>query len=87
MIVAVILGVLLGTAAGTCIQIIQAMHENNIETEYFVEMAEYLLQIPEVQSDMIKNVLLGLLFSGLGVFGLLRKEIRNVSDVKVKILK
>lgn len=87
LIVAVIFGVLLGTAAGTCLQIVRAMNENNIDMQHFAEMAEYVLQAPEVQSDMAKNVLLGLLFSGLGVFGLLRNEIRNVSDIKVKILK
>lgn len=87
LIVAVILGVILGTVAGNCIMVAKAMSEEGIAMEYYAEIAQMVLQDPEVIEETMRNLALGLLFSGLGVFGLLRKESRNVADIKVKVLK
>jgi hypothetical protein len=41
---------------------------------------------PEFQSTMILNVLMGMVFAGLGVFTLLRQTKRNVSQEKITVL-
>lgn len=87
LIIAVIFGVVLGTVAGYGLLIAKEMNENGTDMAHYAQVAELVLQDPEVINEMIRNLALGLLFSGLGVFGLLRKEGKNVADIKVKILK
>ena len=47
------------------------------------QLVEFLLVFEETKIAMIKDVLLGLLFAGLGVFALLRKAGKEVSGTKV----
>ena len=42
-----------------------------------------LAEDAEYRGGMISNILMGLLFAGLGVFAMLRKASREVADVKV----
>ena len=87
LIVAVIIGVLLGTAAGTCLQVVQVINENEIDMAFFPEIMALVLEDSDVQSEITSNVLMGLLFSGLGVFTLLRNENKKISGEKIKILR
>jgi len=87
LVVAIILGVLVGTIGGACIQGIQIMNEDGIEMEYFAEFMMYLFELEENQRLIISNFLLGLLFAGLGVFGLLKQERKKIVGETVKILK
>ena len=87
LIIAVIFGVVLGTVAGYGFMIAKVMNENGTDMAHYAQVAELVLQDPEVINELIRNLVLGLLFSGLGVFGLLRKESKNVADMKMKILK
>lgn len=87
LIVAVIIGVLLGTAAGTCLQVVQVINENGIDMAFFPEIMALVLEDGDVQSEIVSNVLMGLLFAGLGVFTLLRNENKKISGEKIKILR
>ncbi len=87
LIIAVIFGVVLGTVAGYGLLIAKVMNENGTDMAYYAQVAELVLQDSEVIGEMIQNLVLGLLFSGLGVYGLLRRESKSVADMKMKILK
>lgn len=87
LIVAVIIGVVLGTAGGTCLQVIQEMNELDVDMEYFGELMELLLEDGDVQGEIIANTLMGLLFAGLGVIGLLKQEQQKIKGESVKFLK
>ena len=46
-----------------------------------------LMEDPEYRAAVITNILMGLLFAGLGVFALLRKTSKDVADTKFVDLK
>lgn len=87
LVIAVIFGVLLGTAAGTCLQVVQAINENQLDMAFFPEIMSMVLADSDVQTEIVINVLLGLLFAGMGVFGMLHNESKKISGEKVKFLR
>lgn len=87
LIVAIILGVVIGTAGGYALQIVQVMNEEGLEPELFMDFLVLVLGDSEVQGAMVKDLLMGLVFAGLGVFTLLRNQSRMVAGEKIKLLK
>ena len=89
LIVAVILGVLLGTAAGLIAEVMVVLADEGISATVgeVIEFVGIMWEMdPEFQSTMILNVLMGMVFAGLGVFTLLRQTKRNVSQEKITVL-
>ena len=87
LVVAVIIGVVVGTIGGTCLQVVDAMNEYGIEMEYFAEYLQIILEDSAVQGEIVTNTLIGLLFAGLGVWGLLSQEKKKIVGQTIKILK
>ena len=90
LIVAVILGVVLGTLAGygvgTWNEINTLLAEEGQESMAFAEYMDWFmlfLQDGEFIGYMVKDILLGLLFAGLGVFAMLKRTADDVSGNKV----
>lgn len=86
LVIAIILGVLAGTVGGTCLQVISVMNDLDIEMQYFGELMQLYLEDGGV-AEIIGNAVIGLLFAGLGVFGLLAQEKKKIVGETVKILK
>lgn len=87
LVAAVIIGVLIGTAGGYCLVVVDVMNQEGIEMEYFADFMGLILDDSEVQSGIARDVLMGLLFAGLGVYGLLKQEQKKIVGETVKILK
>lgn len=87
LVIAVILGVVIGTVGGYVLQVVQVMNEMEIDQSLFAELLEAVFTDSDVQGEMISNLLMGLLFAGLGVFGLLRNQSKMVAGEKIKLLK
>ena len=91
LIVAIVLGVLLGTVGGDALSLVQMM--SNGELPGFVMgdipwfLATMWAESPEYRSGMISNIGTGLLFAALGVWVILRKAGKEVADTKVVELK
>lgn len=86
LILAVIFGVLAGTAFGFILMIIRDVI--NVEGSLFThsdipDLVAFLLQDPEIKSGLLKDTALGLLFAALGVFAMLKKTSQEVSDTKI----
>jgi len=90
LIVAVIVGVLLGTFGAEAYTLVTMMNAGEIELTYG-QIPEFLLLLmseePEYAGAVTSNILMGLLFAGLGVFALLRKASKEVADKKFVDLK
>lgn len=86
LVIAIILGVLAGTVGGTCLQVISVMNDLDIDMQYFGELMQLYLEDGGV-AEIIGNAVIGLLFAGLGVFGLLAQEKKKIVGETVKILK
>jgi hypothetical protein len=87
LIVAIIIGVLLGTFGPDVYTLAGMISDGEIPGAIFADIplmiSLLLVEDPEYRRIVISDVLMGLLFAGLGVFGLLRKASREVADVKV----
>ena len=87
LIVAVVAGVLLGTFGAdvfTLVGMIQSGELPNMTMGDIPFMIALLLaEDPEYRGAVVSNILMGLLFAGLGVFAMLRKASRDVAGVKV----
>lgn len=90
LIIAIIFGVLLGTFAADAITLAGMINDGEL---YGLTMGDIpavililLMEDAEYRSGMVGNVLMGLLFAGLGVFALLRQAGKAVADTKVKYL-
>ena len=88
----VILGVVLGTFAGLSISLAIPILNGEWDAVYtLADVPALILTVMIVDASarisVIKDVLLGLLFAGLGVFTLLRNAGRQVADEKVVVLK
>ena len=86
LIAAVILGVILGTYAGTAMQVISVINEEGMNMSDFGALFSYVLADPAVQEEIVSNILMGMLFAALGVFGMLRTESKAISGEKVQFL-
>ena len=91
LILAIIVGVLLGTLAADGITLAQMIGNGEIEGAVYGDIPAIimtlLLEDAEYSGATLSNVGMGLLFAGLGVFALLRKAGKEVADVKVKKLR
>lgn len=87
LVIATIIGVLAGTIGDACLQSIRLMNEEGVPMEFFLEYTLYLFTIAENISVIVRNAIQGLLFAGLGVFGLLAQEKKKIAGETVKILK
>lgn len=87
LIIAVIIGVLAGTLGDACLQSINLMNQDGVPMEFFLEYTLDLFTISENVGVIVSNALKGLLFAGLGVFGLLAQEKKKIVGETVKILK
>jgi len=87
LIVAIVLGVLLGTVGGDAMTLLDMMNSGELpgfsaaDIPWFI--ATMWAESPEYRSGMISNIGMGLLFAALGVYAILRKAGREVADVKV----
>jgi hypothetical protein len=63
------------------------MNEESVPMEYFGELMQYVLEDSGAQAEIMGNAVIGLLFAGLGVFGLLKQERKKIVGETIKILK
>ena len=91
LILAIIVGVLLGTLAADGIALGQMIGNGELEGAVYGDIPAIILTLlledAEYSGATLSNVGMGLLFAGLGVFALLRKAGKEVADVKVKKLR
>lgn len=87
LILATIVGVLLGTFGGDAISLARMIGNGELPGFTYGEipymLVDMLLYSPEYLRGMMANMGMGFLFAGLGIWGLLRKTSREVSAVKV----
>lgn len=87
LIVAIILGVVLGTLAADVIDLARAISSGELYDFTYGEIptiiAFLLAEDAEYRGAVMSNCGMGLLFAGLGVFGLLRKTKKEVSGIRV----
>lgn len=88
LIVAVIVGVVLGTLGAYGIAITQELAEYGIgfDLEYVMSAMQLLFEDPEFVSGVVGDVAMGLLFAGLGVGAMIVKANKEVSAEKITIL-
>lgn len=86
LVIAIVIGVLVGTVGGTCLQVIAAMNEYGIEMEYF-ELVMQDVMAEGGTMEIAGNAVIGLLFAGLGVFGMLKQEKKKIVGETAKVLK
>lgn len=86
LIIAIIFGVLLGTFAAEAIAVAEAIDAGQLGNLTYGDILPLIILVliedEEVASAIFGNVLMGLLFAGLGVFALLRKAGKDVSGTK-----
>ena len=92
LIAVVLLSVAVGTILGEYLGLAKELREDFRDISSRFDYIKLMWQeLPEFRSavadDLVKNGLLGLLFAGLGAFGILRKANAEVSDTKIKELK
>lgn len=90
LIVAIILGVLVGTIAPDVVTLAGMISDGELPGVTYGDIPSLIVNImaedSEYMSGVISNTLMGLLFAGLGVFALLRKAGAEVADTKFKRL-
>ena len=87
LIIAVIFGVLLGNFAADAFSLATMIADGELPGFGLVDIPGMILLLllsePEYRSATVSNVLMGLLFAGLGVFSLLRKTGKEVTGTKI----
>ena len=90
LIVAVVLGVVLGTFAADAIALGRMILNNELFGFTLTDIPKLIIRLLLTDGEYVRatlgNMGLGLLFAGLGVFGLLRKTGKSVSNSKMKVL-
>ena len=85
LIVTIVAGVVLGTFGSDVITLVPMIANGETYLTYG-EIPRFLMLLlredPEYASAVVSNILMGLLFAGLGVFALLRKTGKEVADTK-----
>lgn len=88
LIVVILLCVAVGTLLGEYVECAKALHDEGLSDVSTMDFFRYLLDTePEFRAAILKDFLLGLLFAGLSVFGLLARTRRETSDMRIKTLK
>lgn len=87
LIIAVVFGVLLGTFLGEVIAVAQAISSGELSELSYGDIPLLLLMLLELDAEfrgaIITNVLVGLVFAALGVWGVIKKTADDVSDAKI----
>lgn len=87
LIVAIVFGVLLGTLTADVFTIIGMMHDGELYGFTYGDILPLIFFLLTGDADyrgaVVSNVLMGLLFAGLGVFALLRKAGKDVSGTQL----
>lgn len=86
LLVCVVLGVLLGTAAGEAASLTVAIADGEIPEMTYADIVWVLIALlaeGEYVRSILGNIAIGLLFAALGVFGLMRRTKREVSGVRI----
>ena len=90
-IVAVILGVLVGNIGADVFALVKMINAGELWGATYADIPDIIIYTFQESSEyargVISNGVTGLLFAGLGVFGLLRKAGREIADAKIKKLK
>lgn len=89
MILAVVFGVFLGTFLGEVFSLISLIRSGEIAGlgyEHIPFLIQILLNDGEYLTGLVGNIAIGLLFAALGIFSLLKRAGREVSEVKVEDL-
>ena len=90
LIVAVILGVLLGNIGADVITLVGMISNGEMPGFGYGDIPNLIMVVfmtdGEYRSAVLGNIVMGLLFAGLGVFSLLRKAGREVADQKYIVL-
>ena len=91
LILVIIFGVLLGTLIPDAVTLAQMINSGEVVGYVYGDIPSMIIYLLQVDSEYLGatagNVLLGLLFAGLGVFSLLRKTNAEVADRKIVKLK
>ena len=85
LIIAIVAGVVLGTFGAEAISLASYINSGDVYLTYGEipgALLMLLLEEPEFASAIGSNILMGLLFAGIGVFALLRKAGNEVADMK-----
>ena len=87
LVIAVVLGVLVGTVAADAISLAQMIASGELYEFTYGEIPMLifflLLNDAEYLTATVSNCGMGLLFAALGVFGILRKTKKEVSGIRV----
>ena len=90
LIFAIIFGVVLGTFAADAIALGRKILNNELFGVTLTDIPKLIIRLLLTDGEYVRatlgNMGLGLLFAGLGVFGLLRKTGKSVSNSKMKVL-
>ncbi len=88
LIVMVVLGVVVGTIASDAATLAKMISAGEVYASYsdIPALLIELLQFSDYTTSLLMNVGMGLLFAALGVFTLIRKAHRDVSNTKIKDL-
>jgi hypothetical protein len=85
LIVSIIFGVVIGTFAADAITVAGMISEGEANMTYG-DIPRFLITLLQADAEyfsaVVSNILMGLLFAGLGVFALLRKASKAVADTK-----
>ena len=91
LIIAIIIGVLLGNFGAIAIGLVQEINAGYVDGLSYGDIPLLILLVlvedAEILSAVLSNIGMGLLFAGLGVWGLLRRANAEVSDTKIADLK
>lgn len=89
LIIVIILGVLLGTFGADALYLAGIVSEDTLYTysEIPLVIFYFLISDTEYVIGSVSNILMGLLFAGIGVFALLKKAGKEVADTKFVDLK
>ncbi len=87
LIVCVLVGVVVGTFAGCCLQFTDYLDAGLQWYHLPVLVIDTMMTVDTVFTAVIRDLVIGLLFAALGTYGVIARELKFLSGRKVKILK